>query len=341
MKKLLSNILKIKILKIIIIIILCNSCTNAEKHLPEKYKNYKELEELQNTEKHKIIKLKSVQSPGLYIDSINDYFFLPIVLQTGNKWNRTFFKIDFNGNIIDSLIVDWDKFEVFSRYLLSPNYYNSWLIDGDTTNKKFTNVNEDLKLGEEDFKKKLEELMSQSEMDFYCLGYYEHKNDSNTIINKIDRVYFLIQNEWTCLYGKDFITMELIEKGGNGYIKDYFKPIVMGFNFEKQNNSFFKCDNYELEYFQRNVYVGAGFLPSFHPNGSRASHWSGYGYVNVFLEKDTIKLKRRSVETSPDSHGNLYSYPLDLYKKNKMKCIIFCEDSQIDDMTYIYLIKPF
>lgn len=279
-----------------------------KKPLPEKYANYKKINEIEETDKYRIIKLNTEQERELYIDRINEYVLLTTV--SNNYEACTYRKIDFNGNSIDSITVKNAYFDNISRYLLHQDCYNTWCIDGNKTNQNYITVNKELKLNREELVKEFNKLLAESKKTD-CRGYYVIKDDPIATENKIDRVYFLKQKQWICLYGNDLVTSYLIDKTSKSDTADLLRPLAINYWFTKGNYSEIKSDKFYLEYFQRAKYFRKRLLSSFNPNGARASCWVGYGYVNIIMKHDTLKLKMEMEEVT--SSGSVYGKPLYLY----------------------------
>ena len=224
------------------------------------------------------------------IDRSKPYFFrqrkhIVFVEDQEDKSEKSFYKIDSIGNLIDSITYRKDYSTViFGEYILQNLAYSSWIIDGDTTRKNYIAYNAGANWSEEKVEDEFDRLKRRAKDVFYFK--YERLWDYNDPRKerKIDKAVFLIDGKWNALYGKNlYVNLnDLPDNILTNLIPD-------SSDFDKPNSIAYVADFKKINRAQKN-------------------QWNGFAYINLFYKTDTIKIKAKLAKNE-NPKNDLVKYP--------------------------------
>lgn len=231
----------------------------------------------------------------------------------GDKSERSFYKVDSLGNLVDSIRFRKDYSTIiFGAYILQNTAYSSWIIDGDTTSKNYIAYNADASWSEEKIEDEFDLLKQKAKDVFYFK--YESLWDYNDPRkeNKIDKAVFLIDGKWYALYGKNlYVNLD--------DLPDHkLTNLILGSsNFDKPNKIAYVADFQKLSRIRKN-------------------QWDGFAYINLFYKTDTIKIKGKLTqnEKPKNDQGKYAAYNLGFYKPEGLSYAFIAQDN------VYYIIKP-
>lgn len=211
--------------------------------------------------------------------------------ETNSSDVNVYYRLDTNGKLRDSLRVQDYDISLNREYIIHPDYYYSWFLDGNPEKQEYLPVNKDLKLGNKALQQQYETLYKKATLvQFFGYQMLWGKNgvtvgDRRRFYDtKTDKTIFLIQNKWYALFGKE---LEAMPGGEKKSTLDSVKA--------------FKLDQLSVP----NPYL---YLANFHKESKGYKEWNGTGYLNMMLGKDTLKL--RTGMTVKESEGKA---PLDYH----------------------------
>lgn len=241
--------------------------TIDQSELPVRYKSYKAFQKTTvSSLNYEIIKLRGSWGD---VDSFEEPIFLEksefVVLHANAKSNSqrapVYYKLDKNGEVVDS-IPDINSYKIRNGYLMTKDAYSTWMIDGDTLNHKYIDIN--MNAGEsEKIKTEFERLRNKAVSIAYFDSDVLWKYDSKNHENEIDKAVFLIDGKWYALYGKD---LDL--------------PIYRILSEEKE-----KVLQSKFTHLLRADYFHKTEL-----KGREISEWEVNAYFTFIKEKDTLKI---------------------------------------------------
>lgn len=313
--------------------------------LPEKFRTYKDIKDIKETTLYEVIEFETSLNCIPTLDTVNNYILICANSRNINKEDRpdntdilTLYKLGYRGNILDSLKINHSETIRFENYIITPDYYSTWLIDGSKDDKKYKEINKEFSLSEPDLKKRFEELYMASDKVVYKNIF---NTDSTSRINEIDRAYFIKNRVITCLYGKNAVDCYTYPiKGnyrtGNGWMEES----LMDGSFSEGKYAEVDTDLFTMNYFYREEYIKKGLfkLPSFFVEAiyNSPDRWEGTGYFDIYLHSDTLRITKPMIEIKKSI--NSYSVPITLYylyTAPKYDCLILTKDEK-----HCYLIRP-
>ncbi|SDL54001.1 hypothetical protein SAMN05421820_101692 [Pedobacter steynii] len=239
--------------------------------------------------------------------------------QTNFSDVNVYYRLDSNGNLMDSLRVEDYDISLNREYIIHPDYYYSWFLDGNPEKQEYLPVNEDLKLGNKALQQRYEALHKKAALvQFFGYRMLWGKNGVTEGVRrrfydtKTDKVIFLIQNKWYALFGKD---LEGMPGGEKKTTLDSIKA--------------FKLDQLG----KPNPYL---YVANFHKERKGYQEWIGTAYLNLMMGKDTLKLSTgMTVKESEGQNPLNYLHQLQYFRDKTMSFpIIINEDYQC------YVLRP-
>jgi hypothetical protein len=236
-----------------------------------------------------------------------------------NKLEDHFYKLDTDGNIIDShhfirnfLTRENTGEEVMlgATFLVNKElmYHTTWPLDGDKTKIPFTVINQDLAWSDDKVNEFYKDIQSKSvrsdELQFY------EKVSPTENKRRIRKVYYLnATGKWYVLYGNTLsnsMHSDTVEKRIKKEPPTLFKEF-------SENNRFFKRYvppvNITVPYFQRLKY--SKYLVG-NQNGSgqyMVYTWEGMAYYQVKVEDSVLKFKNPAKLSYSDFGGKDKDFP--------------------------------
>jgi len=231
--------------------------------------------------------------------------------ETNSSDVNVYYRLDTNGNLRDSLRVEDYDINLNREYIIHPDYYYSWFLDGNSEKQEYLSVNKDLKLGNKALQQEYEALYKKATLvQFFGYRMLWGKNgvtegDRRRFYDtKTDKTIFLIQNKWYALFGKD---QEGMPGGEKKKTLDSIKA--------------FKLDQLGVP----NPYL---YLANFHKESKGYKGWAGTGYLNLMMGKDTLKLKIEMTVEEPEGQNSLnYHHQLQYFRDQPMSFPIIINEN--------------
>ncbi|MEO5911330.1 MAG: hypothetical protein ABIP95_10605 [Pelobium sp.] len=276
------------------------SCKGQEqKALPEEFNQYSVLNTNFKSDNFEIVLLSEVLNympphPIRLFYSVNKQ----VILEESRDDNQKeegfhYFKLDENANVIDSLYVPYSGVEqvifIGDYNIHKRNHedstYDTWPLNGDTTQKKMAVLNEDLSWPDEKTAKKEEEIVSKATYYFYDASYNTNTNNQRWTLQKL---FYFMDGKWQIL-NRPFPKIIDIDED-----LDYRRY---------RDNFFYSSDdglpdavpNFNLKHYQKEEKLT--YLHSI-GGGSQSSSvngWVGTGYFDIPLLNDTLKVKKSNL----------------------------------------------
>lgn len=279
----------------------------------EKEENYKFLHQYSSNSNFDFRAFNTTSS-NTRVFKINDSLNV-ISISNRHQFNRdldftySWYKINNNGLIIDSLFLKNEDVYRFGNYLVNreKSYYLTWFIDGSTKPMSFTLIEDGKIINKKDFVKYTNNIdFSYSDWQ----GYDENK--------RYKTVYFK-NDKWYEIYTKE--SQETSPKREYGQQSLTFNPI------DKIST---------LDYFYKQEWRGETFPNlNLHLNGKRPDHWKGTGYYTALVNNKKLHFKRGGLQLTEDNHIR-DTYTLSIYENTKKTYSII---SDINYGGYLYLIR--
>lgn len=231
----------------------------------------------------------------------------------GDRSERSFYKVDSLGNLVDSIRFRKDYSTIiFGAYILQNTAYSSWIIDGDTTSKNYIAYNADANWSEEKTEAEFDRLKRSANDVFYFKYENLWQYDDAKRDRKIDKAVFLIDDKWYALYGRNlYVNLDILLD------HTLTNLIPWSSNFDKPNKISYVADFQKL-------------------NRIRKNQWDGFAYINLFYKTDTIKIKAKLTqnEKPKNDQGKYAAYNLGYYRPEGLPYALIAQD-------YVYyIIKP-
>ncbi|RQO69531.1 hypothetical protein DBR43_15765 [Pedobacter sp. KBW06] len=231
--------------------------------------------------------------------------------ETNSTDVNVYYRIDANGTLLDSLRVEDYDISLNREYIIHPDYYYSWFLDGSSGRQEYLPVNKDLKLGTEALRQEYEALYKKATLvQFFGYQMLWGKNgvtegDRRRFYDtKTDKVIFLIQNKWHALFGKDL-------EGMPGGEKKATLDSIKALNLDRLGVP--------------NPYL---YVANFHKESQGYQEWNGMAYLNLMLGKDTLKLKTEmTVKESEGEHPLNYHHQLQYFRDETMSFPIIINEN--------------
>ncbi len=284
-------------------------------HLPEEYINYSNLYSLDDAFSNSTLetdKFKSIYNEQVVW--VNDSL-IAITVHTKDsltdKTNVSWYKINLKGELMDSITFRNEYVDNIDSYLINQdkNYYSTWLMDGDVTQKPFRLIEGGKLLEKEEADVYLKDAV-YSNSDYF----YENRNDFENEKRFKKHVVYK-HNEWFQFYTKDDLQLTVNRYYSNSDLE--FKDIG------------------ELVYFYKKDWYGDHF-PDFtlYINGKDPDHWTGTSFLNLKIKDEILKIQHYSKKYVDDSARKM---PLDVYEGLNQNFYIL--KMEIDNGHTFYLIK--
>jgi len=222
-----------------------------------------------------------------------------------DKSEQSFYKIDSQGNLVDSITFSQDYSTIiFGDYILQNKAYSSWIIDGDTTKKNYIEVNAGTNWSEDKVENEFDRLKRSAEDVFYfkyesLWDYDDPRNES-----KIDKAVFLINGIWYALYGKN-LYVDLND------LPDHILPNLIpdDSSFDQPNSIAYVAD------FQKT-------------NRVKENEWNGLAYINLLYKTDTIKIKAKLTQNEKpiNNLGKYAAYNMGYFKPDGLPYAFIVQD---------------
>jgi hypothetical protein len=262
----------------------------------------------------------------------------------GDKLKYSFYKLDIEGNIIDShefvrnfLIKEntGDEQMVGATFLVNREmtYYSTWPLNGDKTRKPFIHINQDLAWSDEQVNTFYADVAKKStRLDEFSV--YEKINPQENK-KRIRKVYYLNSTgKWYVLYGNS-LKEDYSGKGLSGF-NTLFKDFTETERFFKR---YVPPDNISVPYFEKQTY--SKYEAGNH-NGSgtyMVYTWEGMAYYQLKVGNDTLKFKNKASLSYDDFGGRDKDFPAKetllpkfaYYSNPNLKYSLF----SVNDMIYV------
>jgi len=284
-------------------------------YLPEEYNNYSNLYSLDDAFSNST--LETAKFKSIYNEQavwVNDSI-IAITVHTQDsltdKTSVSWYKINLKGELMDSITFRNEYVDNIDSYLINQdkNYYSTWLMDGDVTQKTFRLVEEGKLLEKEEADIYLEAAVYSNSVYFY-----ENENDFENE-KRFKKTVGYKNNEWFQLYTKDDLYLKTNAYYSNNYLE--FK------------------DKGELVHFYKKDWYGDHFPDfSLYINGKDPNHWNGTSFLNLKIKDETLKIQHYSKKYVNDTARKM---PLDVYEGVNENFYIL--KMEIDNGHTFYLIK--
>ncbi|SHE81821.1 hypothetical protein [Pedobacter caeni] len=230
--------------------------------------------------------------------------------ETNYSDGNVYYRLDSSGRLVDSLLVEDYYISLNREYIIHPNYYYSWFLDGHQEKREYLPVNEDLKLGTKALQQRYETLYRDAEL-VQLFGYQMLWGNGTTerekrkyYDTKTDKAIFLIRNKWYALYGKDLKTMP----GGE---KKKSLDTIRQLNLDQLGVP--------------NPYL---YVANFRKDSKGYEGWDGTAYLNIMMGKDTLKVSTgMTLNESVGKQPPKYVHSLEYFRGKTMPFAIICKEN--------------
>lgn len=263
--------------------------------LPNEYKDYQLLNVDFHSDNHKARLLTtsyfwgSLTSPIEVRSSINN----TSIAYVAHEYVTTYYKIDADGNIIDSLECAsnypgfLDEFCVFDEPGEKP-YYTLWPLNGDTTSHSFIEWNKNLSWSERKLDIAYKDIRQNARYFFFDLEHHPNpEDDARSWVMK--KLYFYKDRKWQVLYRKSDEAYEDEEKEIEDFKNVFYRTREEGDN--EESNQFFTSQSYVIRYFEKKEYITYVHRISGNEGERRTVGWLGTLYVDIPLKGGTLHIK--------------------------------------------------
>ena len=307
-----------------------------KEQLPAQYLSYKIPEQSPASPKYqmslffKTNTLNNLEYQAPIYDSINHNVILCKYTEPNNSTGNsdrlnltTFYKLNKEGNLIDSLSFGNEKPEIVNGYMLFANYYNSWPSTGSKKPRSYIPLNTNNDFTSQNLKEVFRSYYNTS-----IAVHYDENNQyyaTDTVKKQAEHVIFIKDDKCYDLFGK------------NLFDYTFHPPKNESKNFEKLKN---KANNDKpevenpylyLAYFQKKHFEKGSGPKWGSPNGnSTQSHWNGLGYVNLMIKKENIgiilEMTKNIDDPVPAYSQYRYNHKLYYFKHPELNFAIFAKD---------------
>ena len=356
--------IKIIILVVVVglIIVSCSHLFNKKpkEQVIEKYGEYKYLSEITQTEKYEIIKFHDkftgVSPSPPFFDKNNNVIFEVRNNDVDERdFTITYYRLDGRGAIIDTFLVD--DYTQYEGYFINKDGYITWLIDGDKTKKAYKSINRLPEYNPQSLKKIFADYYDNSTIVKYYDDHFESPVTDNEEIDKnistlffdgtndqwyrtqIYKALFFRDGQWYSLDSDWRYIEDYWEKDDHRYYGTSMKKQTLESSFDEDKGiTQLKTEFFHPVGFIREDYHRRRSASPFSPTGGFGSpnYWNGTGFIDIILNGDTLKIKKRMVELSAMNGSYTFSPPpyLQLFYDEKVNFFIILWDSDF------YLIRP-
>lgn len=205
-------------------------------------------------------------------------------MDASRPWMDTYLKLNNKGQIVDSLSRSYSIYREVLGHLITREHYCSWALDGDKTEKQYTNVS----------------LDSSSTKEEMLINFTKHYHEAKIVRYRKDfdkptktwihAAYFFMNDNWSVISQKNMLDFE-----------EMFKEFLPKPHYEKIEYLQLPYDNapwvnstdqLKLEHFQQTKYHKKASSGTFNPNNyTRRAYWEGIAYLNLKIREDTIPFK--------------------------------------------------
>lgn len=276
---------------------------------------YKLLSEGVKTERYSVTRLfknsyRDNLSKPYYFSSRKNIIFIK---HDEDKRKQSFYKLDSLGNVADSITFNNDYSTILcGDYILQNTAYSSWILDGDTTTKKYIELSASVDWPEDKVEEEFSRLNQKATDVFYFKFDRLWKYDDPNRNREIDKAIFLINGKWVALYGKKlYVNLD--------NLPDTQLPNLVPDSkaFDKPNSIVYVADYQKI-------------------NRVKENNWYGFAYINLFYKTDTIKIKAKLFqnEKPKNDQGKYPTYNFGYYQPKNLPYLLLYEDD------VYYIIKP-
>lgn len=222
------------------------------------------------------------------------------------KKTITWYKINTNGNVIDSLSIYNEHIDDVNSYLVNTkkSYYLNWLTDGDTIKKTINFIKKGTILAKE----KARILVDSAEYSFPDYLFDSITNNriiKNTVYKNGKLFQFFSEDDY--ISHRSYYHKNTIEYNHKHVFRHYEKTSWNGHTFPSLG-----------------LYL----------NGRKPEHYDGYAYFNFTLKNNTFNIKNPAEFNEGDTFGSISPY---IYESDNKNYYIYKEEYH-DENTY-YLLK--
>ncbi|MFD2287096.1 hypothetical protein GJU39_10635 [Pedobacter petrophilus] len=297
---------KFKMMKISISFLLSmlglQSCKAPESEtLPAEYNDYSFLDDNLKSDKFEVTKLAEAfnymsPNPIRLFHSVNNQVILEEDRDLDPEGNGGvhYSKLDENGNVLDSIYVPraGGEYTFFiNEYTIHTRYngdceYHTWPLNGDTTPKKMTILNEDLSWPDEKTAQKEEELVDKADYYFYDI---DNKTNTNGQEWSLQKLFYCTDGKWQILYRPFPKQIRVNRKPSYSRFRHDFYSSSDDEQYDNTNQK------YSLKYYHKEQKLKYGHSIGGGSSGFSVKGWVGTGYFDIPLLNDTLKIKQANL----------------------------------------------